>query len=375
MTNVKFQMTNKSSNDKIQIKRFIEYVKIDSESGQEERFAERLISELKKLGFKPSRDKIGNIFVNIKGTSAGPTILLNAHIDTVTPGKNIKPRIVGGKVRSDGKTILGADNKAGVAAIVEALTIIKKDSIPHGNLLVIFTVQEETGLYGSKHIDRKKLKADFGFVFDGGGPATIHHAAPAQKNIEVWIKGKAAHAGVHPEQGINAIKVASVAITKMKQGRIDFETTANIGIISGGKATNIISEDVYVKGEARSHNLKKLKKQLDHMIACFKKSCEKYKAKLKYKIIDMYPSFKVSPHAKIFKLLKRSYRLSVISYKLKPSGGGSDANIFNKYGIPSIILGVGAHDLHGVKERLNIREYEKGIKMIVELIKQCAKKQ
>lgn len=355
-------------NKKRLIKRFIDYVKIDSESGNEERFAMRLISDLKKLGLKPTQDKIGNIFVNIKGSvQNSPTILLNAHIDTVTPGKSIKPRIIGGNVRSDGKTILGADNKAGVAAIIEALTIIKKENIPHSNLLIVFTVQEETGLYGSKHIDRKKLKADFGFVFDGGGPETIHNAAPAQKNIEVWIKGKAAHAGVHPEDGINAIKVASEAIARMKQGRIDFETTANIGIIKGGKATNIISEDVYIKGEARSHNPKKLKKQVDHMISCFKKSCKKHKAKLKFKISDIYPSFKISSTHKIFKLIPDPYTL-------KPSGGGSDANMFNKYGIPSIIMGVGAHNLHGIREKLSIREYNKGIMMIVELIKACTKK-
>ncbi|OGC05103.1 hypothetical protein A2276_04080 [candidate division WOR-1 bacterium RIFOXYA12_FULL_43_27] len=361
-------MTNKSSNQKL-IKRFIEYIEIDSESGEEEQFAKRLIADLKKLGLTPTRDKIGNIFVNIKGEAANaPTILLNAHIDTVTPGKNIKPIIKGDKVQSDGTTILGADNKAGVVAIIEALEIIKEEKIPHGNLLVVFTVQEETGLYGSKHIDRKKLKADFGFVFDGGGPETIHNAAPAQKNIEVWIKGKAAHAGVHPEQGINAIKVASEAIAKMKQGRIDFETTANIGIISGGKATNIIPEEVYVKGEARSHNPQKLKKQLDHMVGCFKNVCQKHRAKLKYKIIDMYPSFKIPAKHKIFSLASKPYTL-------KPSGGGSDANMFNKYGIPSIILGAGAHDLHGVKERLSIKELVFGTKMIVGLIRQCSKKQ
>jgi len=352
----------------LSVKRFVEYVKIDSESGNEKRFAKRLISDLKKLGFKPTRDKTGNIFVNIRGTvKDSPTILLNAHIDTVTPGKNIKPRIVKGNVRSNGKTILGADNKAGVAAIVEALTIIKKEDIPHGNILLVFTVQEEIGLYGSKHIDRKKLKADFGFVFDGGSPNIIHNAAPAQKNMEVWIKGKASHAGVHPEDGINAIKVASVAISKMKQGRIDYETTANIGIIKGGKATNIISENVYVKGEARSHDPKKLKKQMDHMVACFKEACREHKASLKYKINDMYPSFKIPSNHEIFKLIP-------ITYTLVPSGGGSDANMFNKYGIPSIILGVGAHNLHGVKEKLSIREFTKGTLIIVDLIKECTKR-
>ncbi|NQU18331.1 MAG: M20/M25/M40 family metallo-hydrolase [Candidatus Saganbacteria bacterium] len=363
-------------NKKRLIKRFTDYVKIASPSGDEANFAKRLVFDLKKLGLKPTRDRIGNIFVRIKGNLPGaPTIMLNAHIDTVSPGKNIKPRIIDGNLRSNGKTILGADNKAGVAAIIEALTIIKEQDLPYGNILLVFTVQEETGLHGSKVVDRKKIKADYGFVFDGGSPNMIHNAAPAQKNIEAWVIGRAAHAGVHPEHGINAIKVASVAIANMKLGRIDRETTANIGIIQGGKATNIIPPKVYLKGEARSRNTKKLKKQLQHMVSCLNKACRKYKARLHYKINDIYESFVVSRHEKVMRIAKRAINNTGLSAKIKASGGGSDANIFNKYRVPSIILGVGAHELHGVKERLSIKEFVLGTQLILELIKECSKKQ
>ena len=244
-------------NKKRLLKRFLKYVKVTSLSKNESLFAGLLRKELKSLKISSRRDEIGNIFADVKGR--GPCILLNAHIDTVGPGENIKPQIRFGMINSDGRTILGADNKAGVAVIMELLQMLKEQKVPHNNLQVVFTVQEEIGLYGARAIKRGWLHADFGFVLDGGDIDTLYNRAPTQYNLTAEVTGKAAHAGIHPEQGINAITVASEAIAKMKLGRIDRETTANIGIIKGGTATNIVPEKVEIKGEVRSHNIAKLK--------------------------------------------------------------------------------------------------------------------
>lgn len=362
-------------NKKRLLKRFLDYVRIASLSGEEEKISQRVIKDLKKIGLKVSRDKIGNLIVRIKGSiPKAPTILLNAHLDTVGPGKNIKPKVKAGVVYSDGATILGADDKSGVAAIVEALTVIAEKKIAHGDIVLVFTVQEETGLIGSKALDHRKIKADYGFVFDGGSPAIVHNAAPSQKNLEVWIHGKAAHAGVHPDKGVNAIKVVSEAIAKMKLGRIDKETTANIGIIRGGKATNIIPEKVYLKGEARSRSMKKLTQQIKHMSDCLKKAAKQSGAKVKIKINPMYDAFHLSKRDKILKIVTQALKKMKIREIIKASGGGSDANIFNQYGIKSVILGAGAHNLHGVKEKLIVGEFEMGTRLILELIKECSRK-
>ncbi|OGC22088.1 hypothetical protein A2291_07060 [candidate division WOR-1 bacterium RIFOXYB2_FULL_42_35] len=357
------------------LKRFLAYVKIASHSGEEQAFAAQVTKDLKQLGLKPSQDKIGNIFVQIKGSVPGThEILLNAHLDTVSPGKNIKPVVKKGAVFSNGKTILGADNKAGVAAIMEALCVLKENKLPHGDILVLFTIQEETGLLGSRQLDHRKIKARYGFVFDGGSPQLIHNAAPSQKNIEAWVHGKAAHAGVHPDKGISAIKVAAEAITRMNLGRIDRETTANIGIIQGGKATNIIPDKVYLKGEARSRTPHKLTKQLKHMVECLQAAAKKQKAKVKIKIETIYPAFHIPAADPILKIVTRAVNKLGLKEVVKASGGGSDANIFNQHGVKSLILGVGAHNLHGVKEKLVIKEFIQGTGLILELIKLCSKK-
>ncbi len=302
-----------------------------------------------------------------------PKILLNVHLDTVSPGEGVNPQIRKGYIGSNGTTILGADNKAGIAVILEVIRSLREDSIPHGDIILLFTVAEEIGLLGSKNLSKKNFDADFGFTLDGGDVPEIINQAPSQDNIEAEVYGKAAHAGVHPEEGISAIKVASVAISKMKLGRIDAETTANIGVIKGGVATNIIPEKVELKGEARSHNPKKLKKQIEHMEGILSEACRKHKARLKLKVAPAYRSFKIEKNNPLLKLIIGVAKAAKLKPKVKRTGGGSDANIFNALGIPTLILGTGADRVHTTQERVAIDDMVSSAKFVLEIIKEVSR--
>lgn len=369
-------------NQKRLVKKFIEYVKVDSLSKKEAKFLMVLKKELSKLGLRTHEDNAGrriggdcgNLNAFVKGNVKGaPRMLFNAHVDTVMPGKNIRPRIRNGKITSDGTTILGADNKAGVAVIMEVLKTLKERKLPHGDIDILFTVAEEIGLTGSKFVDRKFLKAGFGFVLDGGDVDTIINKAPSQDSIEIKVTGRAAHAGVHPEHGINAIKVASVAISKMKLGRIDRETTANIGIIMGGFATNIVPETVVLKGEARSHDIRKLDRQVSHMKSAFRKACAEYGAKFRFKITPSYRAFEVPKTHKALVLAKNAATNIGLKPVIKRTGGGSDANIFSAFGLKCVIIGVGADKVHTKNENIKVKDLVKGADLVLNIIKESLK--
>ena len=215
---------------------------------------------------------VGNLIAFKKGTvpDAAP-IFFSAHFDTVEPTPGLEPVFDGDIIRSNGETILGADDKSGMAPILEAMRILDEQQIPHGDIQLLLTICEEIGLVGAMHLDPSRIKARFGYVLDAGPPVgSLVYSAPTQDIFEVWIQGKPAHAGAQPEDGVSAILVAARAIARMKLGRIDPETTANVGIIAGGTATNIIPAACYLKCEARSRNQAKLDKQREHMIACFR---------------------------------------------------------------------------------------------------------
>lgn len=358
------------------VRTFKKLVRIDSLSLREGKVARYLKKELRLLGIRVQEmgrvrgGEVGNLVAFLPGKRvARPRLLLNAHIDTVSPGRKIKPVEKKGYIFSDGTTILGADDKAGVAAILEILKVIREKKLEHPPLRVIFTVAEEIGLAGAKALPEKVMNADFGITLDGGNIDTIINRAPTQYNLTANIIGRAAHAGLHPEEGINAIRVASEAISKMKIGRIDKETTANVGSIKGGKATNIVPEEVEVKGEARSHNLRKLDRQVEHMERVLLRACQKHRARLKMKVERVYKSFEVGRSSKVMSLVIFGMQRAGIKPVVKQTGGGSDANIFNEMAIPTVILGVGAHHVHTTREQLNIDEFVTGTEMILSIVK------
>jgi tripeptide aminopeptidase len=357
-------------------KTFKQLVKIDSPSLHEGEMVRFVQKELKAIGIRCRQSgKIkdgdcGNLVAFLPGK--GPRIILNAHLDTVSPGKKIKIIEKAGVFRSDGTTILGADNKAGVAAILEILAVLKEKRIEHPSLKIIFTVAEEIGLVGAKALPEKELRADFGLVLDGGDIDVVINKAPTQYNIIANITGRAAHAGIHPEHGINAIKVASEAVAAMKLGRIDRETTANIGIIKGGKATNIIPDEAELRGEARSHHPGKLRKQIEHMESVLLCACQKHRARLKIKVERVYHSFEIKEKNRWFSLIIRAIGEIIGPPIIKQTGGGSDANIFNERGIPAVILGVGADHVHTTREQLRVTDFVRGTENILHIIRRAA---
>ena len=351
---------------------FIKLVKIDSLSLREKKAVSYLKSELNKLGLKSyyagkvEGGNAQNLVVDIPGR--GPRVLLNAHVDTVSPGIGIRPVKKNGFIIPGGQTVLGADNKAGVAAILEIIRLIQAKKISHPTLRVLFTVAEEIGLLGAVAMPRKLLSARYGIVLDGGDINEILNRAPTQYSLSATVFGRAAHAGIHPEQGVNAIQAASRAIAKMRLGRIDAETTANIGVIKGGRATNIIPDKVELKGEARSHNLDKLRRQVDQMEGVLVRTCAKFGAKARVEIRQAYTAFEINENSTLVKLAAAAIKSLGIKPVIKKTGGGSDANIFNAAGVQTIIMGVGADQVHTLSERLAIADLIKGTEIIVQLL-------
>lgn len=277
-------------------------------------------------------------------------------MDTVKPGVKIKPIIKDGVIYSSGDTILGSDDKTGINSILEAIRIIKENNLSHGPIEVVFTICEESGMGGSKNLEYDKIKSKKAFVFDSSGEVgKIIIQAPAQDKIKVKVIGKSSHAGVAPEEGISAIQVASEAVAHMKLLRIDQETTANIGIINGGKATNIVCPQVEIVAEARSLNNEKLRSQSNHMVDCLKKAAEKYGAKLEYEVNNMYKAFKIEKDDGLVKMVENVCDKLGIKSNPSSTGGGSDANIYNYNGIKTVNLGTGMTKVHTLEEHITIQ--------------------
>lgn len=363
------------------LERFLEYIQIDSPTKLEREFAEHLMKELEKLGLEVYMDDAGekvgsnsgNVIAKLKGNTDGETILFSAHMDTVSPGEGIKPVIKDGVIYSDGTTVLGGDDKAGIAAIIEAVqTVIEKD-IPHGDIEIVFSIFEEGGLFGAKNLDYSKLRAKTGFVLDSGGePGHIVVQGPAQNKINAKFIGKEAHAGVEPENGISAIQMAAEAISKMKLLRIDEETTANIGFISGGGPTNIVTKEVEFHAEARSLSDEKLKEQTDHMVKCCEEAAEKFGGRVEVDVVNAYSAFKVEEDSEIVQKVKKACENLGFKATTMTSGGGSDTNVLNAKGITAVNLGVGMRLAHTVDEHLYIKDLENAAELVLEIIKEYA---
>lgn len=364
------------------IDEFIKYVKISSPSKSEKEFAEFLKVELEKLGFEVRFDdtmeqtgcNVGNLIAKLKGTKGEP-ILFSCHMDTVSPGIDVKPIISDSIIKSDETTILGADDKAGIASIIEAVKTIKENNIEHPDIELAFSVCEELGLNGAKALDYSVYSAKHAFVLDSGGdPGQVIIQGPAQSKMNFTVIGKAAHAGVCPEEGISAIMVASEAISNMKLLRIDSETTANLGKIEGGTVTNIVTDKVYVTSEARSLKDDKLDSQVKHMIECFEKAAEKFGAKVEIENNRMYSSFLIDENAPIV----QDVFVACNNIGLKPftaaSGGGSDTNIINGKGKIAVNLGIGEKKPHALQEHIYIKDLENTARLVMELIKVYASK-
>ena len=364
----------------------LELVQIDSHSRKERDVAERIKKYCEEMGAQVEIDDAGekvggnsgNVVARFPGTIPGAeTIMMSAHMDTVVPGEGVKPIVEGDIIRTDGTTVLGGDDKSGCAVIIEVIRCLQEQKIPYAPIEAIFSICEEVGLLGAKHVDVSKLNAKYGLVFDSDDPGFLFTKGPSSNELVFKVYGLESHAGVAPEDGISAIKIAAEGLAAMKLGRIDEETTANIGIIEGGKATNIITNYVYLKGETRSRSEDKLDDQTEHMIKCFKDAAAKYevtvegvttKGRVEATAEREYSAMDVPESSRVVQLVYQAAARLGQKVEVMSSGGGCDANIFNK-GIECANFGTGMRAIHTVKEWLDVKDMYASAEMTLEVMK------
>ncbi|MBH0229796.1 M20/M25/M40 family metallo-hydrolase [Halobacillus yeomjeoni] len=361
---------------------FLELVQIDSETGEEAEIAGILKRKFEDLGVEVVEDDAKNItghgannlICTLKGTKEGvDTIYFTSHMDTVVPGKGVSPSIQDGYVITDGTTILGADDKTGLAAIFEAVRSLKENDVEHGDIQFVITVGEESGLVGAKALDASMLKAKYGYALDSDGQVgNIIVAAPTQAKINAIVKGKTAHAGVAPEKGVSAITLASRAIAKMPLGRIDDETTANIGSFEGGQKTNIVCDHVEILAEARSLVPEKMEEQVEKMKKAFIETAEEMGGEVELDVQVMYPGFKQQAGDQVVEVARTAAAKIGRESELLTSGGGSDANIIAGHGVPTVNLAVGYEEIHTTNERMPVAELEKTAELVAAIIQEVA---
>ncbi len=346
---------------------FLDLVRIDNPSGEEDAIAAHVRSLLEELGLQVEEDSIHNLLARVPGE--GEPLLLNAHLDSVAPCRGVRPVVADGVVRSNGYTVLGADDLAGVTAIIAGVRETLERGRPHRAVEILLTVQEEVGLRGAASFDVRSLRAREGYTLDSDGDfGSIVVGAPAQDSLYVEVIGRAAHAGIVPEHGINAIAVAGAALAAMPLGRIDAETTANIGIIKGGSATNIVPAQVELWGEARSHDQDKLVAQVQEMVAALEEAARVRGAHVRVEITHRYDTYRLDQDLPVVQRASAILRAMGVEPRYRVSGGGSDVNIFAQRNLSVANLSVGYREIHSTNEHIAVADLVRSTEMVVRLL-------
>ncbi|MDG4475680.1 M20/M25/M40 family metallo-hydrolase [Thiovibrio frasassiensis] len=363
---------------------------IDSPSGEEARmavfikelfareFPEAIINEDSSASTTGS--DANNLVIHFPGDLEGDPIFFNCHLDTVEPGRGIQVSLEGSRFSSKGDTILGGDDKAGIAILIEAIRTIKEARTSHLPFDLVFTTSEEIGLRGAKALDLSLLRAKEGYALDSTGVDLLIIGAPAANHFHFTITGAAAHAGLHPERGINAIQLAARCLADLPLGRLDGESTANIGRISGGTATNIIPETALVAGEVRSHSPEKLTK-FSHEIRDTVQSIidgwtpepgaqlgAEVRPHLDFQLSQEYPAMSIDRNASVLQRVDKAAAILKREIRYERAGGGSDANIFNGKGIPTAIIGIGMDHVHSTEESIDLSDMERTAELVIALL-------
>ncbi len=368
---------------------FARLASINSPPLKESAISRYLAERLERLGgeifFDNAADttggEVGNLVAKFPGTAKQTeSLLFSVHMDTVEPGGPVEPVLKDGIFYSGGDTVLGADDKAGIAELIEALEVVREQNVLRGPIEVVVTIAEEIGLVGAKHFDYSMIEARYGYALDTEGLDQMVLQAPGANHLQVEIEGLAAHAGMAPELGVSAIQTAAIAISQMRLGLIDHETTANIGRVEGGVARNIVPQNVSIVGEARSHDPKKLQEQTDHMLACFTAAAEQMACTINGEVVCPqiraevnadFPSMSVAEGAPVVKLARSAAVAVGHDLKVRLGGGGSDANIFNGHGIEMIILATGMTRVHTHDESVAVADMRHVTELLVEIIRQA----
>jgi tripeptide aminopeptidase len=346
---------------------FCDLAAISSPSRDERAVADAVLGRLRGMGLDPVEDdsgdrtgsNIGNIHVALAATGgAGTPIFLNAHLDTVPPDGPVEPEIRNGIVVNRRDTILGADNKAAVAVMLEAFARLASGA-PHAGVELVLTPMEEVGLRGAKAFDTSRLQARFGYCYDHAAPiGNVVLAAPTQKSLELRFLGRAAHSGIAPEDGRSAIAAAARAVADMQLGRIDDATTANVGLIRGGVAGNIVPPECRVWAEARSRDPDRLRDQVQSMLDAATYAANLSDCELESRIISEYEGYRFARTHEAVQLVSRALDGCGYPVTYIESGGGADANVFNAAGVPCVNVCNGMAEIHTASEHIAVADLE-----------------
>ena len=356
---------------------FIDLISLDAISGREKPVADYIRHFLGELGATVIEDKAGkitggnsgNLIVFIPGQGRHLSTAFMAHMDTVQSTAGIKPVIHEGIITSDGSTILGADNRAGIAIILFTIEKLKKNTVNHAPLELIFTIGEETGLFGSINLDLSRVKSKTVFILDSSAaPGSYISKAASSYEFEVELIGRSSHAAVNPENGVNAIKMAGDLIQRLQLGQIDDQTTVNLGRIEGGSANNVVPENVHITGEVRSLNRQSIDQHLDNIECSLQAVSRQYSGIYNLNKTEAFPGYQLNENSPAIQKLHDCFKLVGLTPQPLKYRGGSDANILNSRGLQAINLGIGANKPHSYQESIRIADMEIMSNLISHLI-------
>ena len=358
------------------ISEFLELAAYSVPSKHEAEIRQCLLEKLLELGFSVSVDDAfpethsGSLYGYLPGQLPGEPILFTAHMDTVTPCENKKITVEpDGTIHTDGTTILGGDDLTGVVEILEAVRQIQKENLPHRDIEVIFTACEEYFVEGAQKLDYSQIHSHEAYVLDTDGEiGTAVLAAPTGIRVMATLEGKASHAALKPEDGINAVSIAADAISHMRLGRVDADTTANIGIIRGGTSGNIVPDRCFVEGETRSLVHESALKQRDHMAACFQEAADRAGGSVEFEISTVYTAWSVDEDAPICQRFCRAANQTELKPVFQRACGGSDASFLSAHGISCLVLASGMHEIHSVREYTTVQEMETMARLVRHLM-------
>ena len=356
---------------------FVELARVPSPPGHERAVADQVVEYLRSLALSVDEDDagaridstIGNLLCRIESTGEGTPLFFCAHLDTVPPEGPIEPVVDDGIVRNSGGTILGADNKAGVASMLEATRRIVAENRSHGGIELLFTPKEEVGLRGAAAFDQGRLRAKLGYVYDHAGPiGEVILGAPYQCKLDASFHGRAAHSGMFPEEGRSAIAAAARAIADLRLGRLDDETTANVGEIHGGRARNIVPERCFFTAEARSHDEGKLGELVQEMLETITFAAQLGDCDVETQVDPSARGYRFKRDDPPVRLAAAALERSGIRPSYGLSGGGADANVFNERGLQCLNLANGMTDIHTPDERIAVADLERMVDVTLALV-------
>jgi tripeptide aminopeptidase len=356
---------------------FLELAAIPSPPGEERAVADAVVRYLREVGLEPDEDDCGpsigsttgNVYARLEPTADGTPLFFCAHLDTVPPSGPLQPVVEDGVVRNAGGTILGADNKSAVVAMLEGVRRVLAENRPHAGIELLFTPKEEVGLIGAYAFDHERLHAQVGYVYDQAASiGDIILGAPWSQSMEVRFHGRAAHAGMFPEEGRSAIQAAAKAIADLRLGRLDEETTANVGVISGGIGGNIVPEWCTFLAEARSQDERKLNDLVQEMLDAFSFAASATDCEVETSLRKSYRGYRFKQDDEVVQLAARALERCgfVPSYGL--SGGGADANVFNERGLSCVNLANGMTDIHTPDERITVEDLDAMVDVTLALV-------